>query len=45
MKKTTSFECIDYIPPKADVIYISCQNVLCQSGEAPDMNEGWKLDF
>ena len=45
MKKNTPFECIEYIPPKADIVHVSCHDILCQSGEAPDMNEGWILDF
>lgn len=45
MKTTTHFECIDYIPPQVDSLFINCQDVLCQSGEAPDLNEGWKFDF
>lgn len=45
MEKTTHFECIDYIPPQAEILDINCQKVLCQSGEAPDMREGWRFDF
>lgn len=45
MKTTTPLECFDYIPPQAEIININCQNVLCQSGEAPDMKEGWTFDF
>lgn len=45
MDKNMQFECIDYIPPKANIIYVNCQEVLCQSGEAPDMGEGWRFDF
>lgn len=50
MKKHASFECIGYIPPKVKIVNINCQHVLCQTsdpdlGEAPDMDEGWTLDF
>lgn len=45
MKKTTPLEHVDYIPPKADIIHIHFQGIICQSGEAPDMNEGWRFDF
>ena len=43
MKETTPFEHVDYIPPKADIIHIRIQGIICQSGEAPDMNEGWRF--
>lgn len=52
MKETTPFEHVDYIPPKvnyippkADIIHIRIQGIICQSGEAPDMNEGWRFDI
>lgn len=31
MDKNTQFEYTGYIPPKANIIYINCQKVLCQS--------------
>ncbi|MBQ0077747.1 MAG: hypothetical protein KBS55_03825 [Bacteroidales bacterium] len=45
MEKITQLECIDYIPPQADILHVNCQKVLCQSGEVPDMQEGWKFDI
>lgn len=45
MKNNSPVECISYIPPQVDIIHINCQNVLCQSGEAPDMQEGWTYDL
>ncbi len=45
MKNNTTLECTDYIPPKADITLMDCRNVLCQSGEVPDWDEGWKFDF
>lgn len=48
MKETTPFEHfehVDYISPKADIIHIRIQDIICQSGEAPDMNEGWRFDI
>lgn len=35
----------EYISPEANVIEISGQGVICQSGEAPDMQEGWSLKY
>lgn len=45
MEKNAHFECIEYIPPKADIIHVNYQTILCQSGEVPDMREGWELDL
>ena len=45
MKKNTPFEHVYYISPKADIIPIRFQTIICQSGEAPDMNEGWRFDI
>ena len=45
MKKAKQLECNFYIPPQADIIYVNCRNVLCQSNEAPDLTEGWLLEL
>lgn len=33
----------EYVSPEVDVIEIKGHGVICQSGEAPDMQEGWSL--
>jgi len=35
----------DYVAPEINVYFIMCQEVLCQSGTNPDMNEGWNKDW
>lgn len=35
----------EYAAPEIDVIEISSQAVLCQSGEVPGLGEGWDLVF
>ena len=37
--------CGEYSAPEVNVIEANCQNVICQSGEAPGFKEGWTFNF
>ncbi len=34
-----------YNPPVTEVIELKAEGIICASGEAPDMEHGWDLDF
>lgn len=35
----------EYVSPEVNVIEIHGLGIICQSGEAPDMQEGWSLKY